>query len=136
MTNLIQHPEMAFRWAKPTAIFALVFGVMTVFLGGSVLFGPAQAREMAGNYIHFVVWFNFLAGGLYIAAAIGLWRQETWAAGLAAFIAIATAVVALGFTVMVLRGQAFEMRTVAALAFRFGFWVVIAVLARRATRAL
>ncbi|MFT4962070.1 MAG: hypothetical protein ACI92Z_003166, partial [Paracoccaceae bacterium] len=78
----------------------------------------------------------FLAGGLYIAAAIGLWRQETWAAGLAAFIAIATAVVALGFTVMVLRGQAFEMRTVAALAFRFGFWVVIAVLVRRATRAL
>lgn len=119
------------RWTKPLAIFALIFGALTIFSGGSVLFGPAEAQEWAGNYIRFVVWFNFLAGGFYIAAAIGMWCHEKWATRLAAFIAIATAAVALGFAALVFQGEAFEMRTVGALTFRFGFWAVVAVLMRR-----
>ncbi len=136
MTNLIQQPDTSFGWLKFTAIFALIFGLLTVFSGGSVLFGPAEAQEWAGNYVRVVVWFNFLAGPLYVVAAIGLWRRENWAAGLAAFIAFATTLVALGFAVVVLRGEAFEMRTVGALAFRIGFWVVVAIMARRAARQI
>ncbi|MBL4767056.1 MAG: hypothetical protein JKY94_04990 [Rhodobacteraceae bacterium] len=136
MTHLASQPDTSIRWVKPAAIFALIFGAMTIFSGGTVLFGTAEAQAMAGNYFRFVVWFNFLAGGLYVLAAIGLWRQEIWTVRLATFIAITTAVVALGFAIMVLQGQAFEMRTVGALAFRFGFWAVIAVLARRTQRCL
>lgn len=121
------------RLTKPLAVFALIFGVLTIFSGGSVLFGPAEAQEWAGNYIRFVVWFNFLAGGLYVVAAVGLWQREKWAGPLAAIIAIATAVVALGFAVLVFQGQAFEMRTVGALTFRLGFWALVAILMRRVT---
>lgn len=127
-------PTTSFQWARPVAVFALIFGVMTILSGGGVLFGPAETRASAGNYVGLVVWFNFLAGGAYVAAAVGLWLRKRWAAHLATLIAVATAVVALGFAFLVLRGEAFEMRTVGALALRFVFWVAVALLAHRATR--
>lgn len=127
-------PTTSFLWARPIAAVALIFGVMTVLSGGGVLFGPAETRELAGNYVGLVVWFNFLAGGAYVTAAIGLWLRENWAAHLATLIAVATAVVAVGFAFLVLRGVAFEMRAVGALALRFAFWAAVALLAHRATR--
>lgn len=113
----------------------MVFGVMTILSGGSVLFGPDEARAWAGNAIPFIVWFNFLAGGAYVAAAIGLWVRQNWAAHLATLIAAATGLAAIGLAVLVLRGAAFEMRTIGAMAFRFGFWAAVAFLAQRAVRA-
>lgn len=134
MNNQTDHPAISNRWVKPVSVFALIFGLMTVFSGGSVLFGPAEARVWAGSYIQFVVWFNFLAGFAYVLAAIGLWQRKCWAPKLAGLIAGATAAAALGFSVVVLQGGAFEMRTVGALAFRFAFWAAIAVFAHRAMR--
>lgn len=122
------------RLRKPLAVVALIFGVMTLFSGGAVLFGPEQTRELAGHYVGFVVWFNFLAGGVYIVAAIGLWSGKVWAWHLAAFIALATALVAFGFAIVVLRGNPFEMRTVGALILRFSVWAGIAWTAFRCQR--
>lgn len=121
-------------WLKLLAVLALIFGVMTVFSGGGVLFGPAEAQTWAGNYVRFVVWFNFLAGGVYIVAAIGLWTGANWAVHLSVLIAIATALVALGFALMVILGSPFEMRTVGALALRISFWTLVALIAKRAVR--
>ncbi len=114
-------------WLKPVAIVALFFGGMTILSGGGVLFGPFNVREMAGDYLGFVVWFNFLAGFLYVMAGIGIWLNQRWAAGLSWFIAGATALVALVFAAQVMRGVAFEMRTVGALTLRVGLWAVIAL---------
>jgi len=111
---------------------ALVFGVLTLFSGGNVLFGPDAAQKMDGNYVDFVVWFNFIAGGVYVLAAVGLWLGVGWGAGLSALIALATAFVALGFACVVLRGTPYEMRTVGALAFRIVFWTGVAWRAYRA----
>ncbi|MCI2395663.1 hypothetical protein [Aliiroseovarius sediminis] len=119
------------RWIKPVAIIALIFGAMTIFSGGSVLFGPAPAREAAGNYIEFVVWFNFLAGFAYVIAAIGLWLDKVWAPLLAGIIAAATAIIILAFAATIISGTTFEVRTVGALAFRFLFWTIIALATRR-----
>ncbi len=112
------------------AMLALIFGAMTIVSGGSVLFGPA--KTWAGNYVGFVVWFNFLAGGAYVVAAIGLWMCTDWAVRLSAIIAIATALVALGFAIVVVLGSPFEMRTVGALALRFSFWTATTRIAKRA----
>lgn len=131
-----EQTSVARRWMKPVAILAAVFGVMTVFSGGSVLFGPAQAQKMAGDFVPFVVWFNFLAGFLYVTAAIGIWLTRPWAIKLAWFIAAATALTALAFGFQVMRGPPFEMRTIGALAMRFGLWVVIALALDRARRTL
>ncbi|MBV1903786.1 MAG: hypothetical protein KUG58_09145 [Marinosulfonomonas sp.] len=109
---------------KTIAVIALVFGTLTLFSGGNVLFGPDAAQAWAGDYVGFVVWFNFGAGAIYVLAAIGLWLGKSWAIGLSALIAVGTAAVALGFAFVVLRGTLFEMRTVGALALRFGFWTI------------
>lgn len=116
---------------RVVAILAAAFGILTIFSGGNVLFGPDEARVSAGNYVGFVLWFNFLAGWFYVLAAIGLWLGRAWAQHLAALIAIATSLAALGFVAVALSGTAFEPRTVGAMAIRVTFWVVVTVLARR-----
>ena len=111
------------------AIFALAFGLLTIYSGGQVIFGGAAAREAAGNYLRFVVWFNFIAGFAYVAASIGLLMAQRWAPRLALIIAAATALVFLAFGILVLTGSPFEMRTVGAMALRTVVWVGIAWLA-------
>ena len=41
-------------WVWVTVIIAVVFGVMTIKSGGSVLFINGEARLAAGNYVDFV----------------------------------------------------------------------------------
>jgi hypothetical protein len=60
-------------------IIAVVFGLLTIKSGGSVLFVDGIAREDAGNYVPFVLWFNFLAGFAYLLAGVGLFMQKHWA---------------------------------------------------------
>lgn len=90
------------------------------------------ARASAGDYVSFVVWFNFVAGFFYIAAGAGIWAHRRWAMPLAFAIAGATLVVFAAFGVHVLLGGAYELRTAAAMTLRSGFWVVIGLVARRA----
>jgi len=108
------------------AAVALAFGVATILSGGQVLFGPESAREAAGHYIPFVVWFNFLAGFVYVAAAIGLATRQPWAAFLALVIAGATSLVFFYFVLFVLTGVPFESRTVGAMTLRIALWAGIA----------
>jgi hypothetical protein len=103
----------------------------TVASGGRVLFGPASVRVAAGRVVPFVLWFNFLAGFAYLGAAAGLAWARRWAALLSLAIAVATALVFLAFGIHVLRGGAFEPRTVAAMALRTAIWAAIAAAACR-----
>ncbi len=118
-------------WLTSAAAVAVLFGLLSIFSGGSVLFGPDDAQRSAGAYVGFVVWFNFLAGFAYVAAGAGLWLQRRWAAGLAFLIAIATLLVFATFGVHVANGGAYEMRTVAALTFRSLVWLAISWVAYR-----
>jgi len=108
------------------AIVAIVFGIATVFSGGSVLFGGGGARTAAGNYVGFVVWFNFLAGFCYIGAGIGLYYWRQWAIRLSALIAVATLLVFAAFGLHIVSGGGYEMRTVGAMILRSGVWIAIA----------
>jgi uncharacterized membrane protein (DUF2068 family) len=104
---------------------------LTIKEGGSVLF-TEQGRVAAGHYVPFVVWFNFLAGFVYVIAGVGLWLQRAWAVYVAFAIAIATLAVYAAFGVYILLGNAYESRTVVAMALRSGIWLVVALLGYRA----
>lgn len=117
-------------WKKAAAVLALLFGAMTIVSGGSVLFGGEAVRAQAGDVVLFVLWFNFAAGFAYVIAAFGIWTRAKWAFPLSFLIAAATLIVAALFTLIVLTGGAFEMRTVMALILRFSIWAGITVLIR------
>lgn len=97
--------------------------------GGAVLFSGEEAERAAGAYVGFVLWFNFLISFAYIAAGFGLWFQQRWAVLLAALIATATVLVFAAFGLHVASGAAYEMRTVAAMSFRLGVWLLISLIA-------
>lgn len=119
-------------WA--ISLVALGFGLLTIKEGGSVVFGNEAALAAAGNYVPFVVWFNFMAGFAYVIAGVGLWLQQRWALWLAAAIAVATAITFAALGVHIYSGEAFEQRTVIAMSLRTVVWVVITGVALRVLR--
>jgi len=117
---------------KGLAIIAILFGILTILAGGRALFGDPATQAAAGTAVPFVLWFNFGAGLVYIAAGIGLFFGRKWAVWTAAFIALATLLVFAAFGVHILMGGAFEMRTVGAMTFRGLVWIGIAMIGFRA----
>ena len=126
MGNQIIRP----RWAIALAVLAGVFGILTLKSGSEVLFFDGAGREAAGNYVPFVVWFNFLAGIAYLAGAAGLILWRSWVTPLAFTIAALTIAVFIAFGVHILMGGAYEARTVGAMILRSLVWIGIAFAVR------
>ena len=118
------------HWAIALAIFTGVFGILTLKSGGEVLFIDGAGRKAAGNYVLFVVWFNFLAGFAYIAGAAGLLLWRTWITSLAFAIAIMSVLVFAVFGIHILMEGAYEIRTVGAMTLRCLVWLGIAFAVR------
>ena len=117
------------QWA--ISLVAVAFGALTIKEGGTVLFGDSAARLAAGNYVPFILWFNFLAGFAYVLAGIGLWLQKHFAIWLAAGIATATVFMFILLGGHIYNGGAYEMRTVIAMTLRSTVWLVITAVAWR-----
>ena len=120
------------RWAIVAGILAVAFGIATVFEGGRMLFGSPEIRASAGNIVPFVLWFNFIAGFVYLMAGLGLLLWKRWAAQLSTGIALTTLAVFVAFGIHVALGGAFEARTVGAMTLRSIVWITIAVFSCRA----
>ena len=116
-------------WLWPIIFVALVFGALTIKSGGAVIFFDGPARAAAGNYLNFVVWFNFIAGFFYILAGIGFLLQKEWTVKLAITIAAATLLILAAFGIHILMDGAFEMRTVVAMTLRSVIWTSFATTA-------
>ena len=115
-------------WVWIIAITAVVFGVITIKSGGSVLFIDGEARRAAGNYVDFVLWFNFFAGFFYVITGIGIWLRKTWAPAAAISIAVLTLLIFATFGIHVSYGGEYEQRTVIAMSLRTGIWTAISLI--------
>src|SRR5512135_1587473 len=122
------------RMANWMAIAAIVFGVATVLTGGRAMFGASESRAHYGNVVPFVLWFNFFAGFVYIAAGVGLLLRRRWAAYASLFVAVSTILVFVAFGVHVIGGGAFERRTIGALTIRSLFWIAVTIVSIRAMK--
>ena len=114
------------------AAIAVLFGGLTLYSSGSVLFIDGPARAAAGDYAPFVLWFNFLAGFVYILTGIGLFLRREWGVSLAMILAIATLVVFAALGIHIWLGGEFEQRTLKAMTLRSTVWLGIAFAARAA----
>lgn len=113
------------------SIVAIAFGLLTLKSGGEVLFVDGAGREAAGNFVGYVLWFNFVMGFFYIIAGIGLWLPRRWAAWLSIIVTIATLAVFAVFGMHIVQGGLYEQRTVAAMVLRSLLWLVISIVAYR-----
>lgn len=113
------------------ALVAVGFGLLTIKEGGMTLSGDKAAVAAAGNYVPFVLWFNFIAGFAYVIAGVGLWLRRRWSAWLSVGIAATTAIAFAAFGMLVAYGAAYEERTVVAMALRLLVWTAIAAFAWR-----
>ena len=111
---------------KILAVVAILFGALTLYSGGSTLFIDGKARAAAGNFVGFVLWFNFLIGFAYIRAGVWLYRWQKCGFKLAIAIAAATLLVFALLGLLIMNGGAYEQRTVGAMILRSGVWIVIA----------
>jgi hypothetical protein len=109
-----------------TSIVAVAFGAMTIKEGGSVLFIDGEARQAAGNYVYFVLWFNFIAGFFYVGTGIGIWQEKSWALPASITIAVLTLLIFGAFGFHVALGGEYDTRTVVAMSLRTLVWGVIA----------
>ena len=118
-------------WVWVVSIIAIAFGVITIKAGGSVLFIDGEARRAAGNFVDFVLWFNFVAGFFYVTTGIGIWREKNWAPIMAISIAILTLLIFAAFGIHILNGGEYEQRTLYAMTLRSTVWIVIATICYR-----
>ena len=124
------HTQRGF-WTWALALVGVGFGLLTIKEGGATLLGNEAALAAAGNYVPFVLWFNFAAGFSYVIAGVGLRMHQRWAVWLAIAIASATAFTFCAFGVHVALGGAWEQRTLIAMSLRTLVWTVIAGMAWR-----
>ncbi|MBK8205086.1 MAG: hypothetical protein IPK68_23275 [Bdellovibrionales bacterium] len=117
------------KWLVIVAIFAIIFGIVTIISGGKALFTDV-GRLAAGNYVPFVLWFNFVSGFVYVVTGIGLAQNRTWSGQLAVFLTAAIILVFVFFGIHILMGGAYEIRTVFAMVLRSVFWLIVAKLSR------
>lgn len=111
-------------WRWPIIVIAIAFGTLTIKSGGSVIFFDGPARLAAGNYVNFVVWFNFIAGFFYILAGLGFLFHKNWTQTLSIIIASATLLIFAAFGVHILMDGSYEMRTVIAMSLRSAIWLI------------
>ncbi len=124
MIKVNAHP-----WVFRTlGLVAILFGLLTLKSGGLVLFVDGTDRAAAGNYVPFVLWFNFISGFFYIIAGVGLMRQYRWSGFLSAVIALAILLVFLALGYYISQGGAYESRTVGAMVLRSTVWSTIALI--------
>jgi hypothetical protein len=132
MENVMEKREpgnRAMTWA--IAVVAVLFGILTIKSGGQVLFGDELYRVAAGDYVPFVLWFNFVAGFVYLVAGVGIALRKQWAVWLSLLIAASTLLVFAALGIHIFGDGAYETRTVAAMTLRSTVWMVISILVYR-----
>ena len=112
------------------ALVAMIFGALTILSGGTTIMGTLDI----GAVVPFVLWFNTAAGFFYVAVGVGLWVGRAWAFPLVLVVLVAAVLVFAAFGLHVVRGGAFEMRTVAAMTLRCAVLAGVALAARHASK--
>ena len=119
------------KFLKLVAAIVAIFGLLSIFAGGSVILDLFEMRAKEGNYVLFVVWVNLICGFLYLIAAYGLFKQRKWTSivlGLGIILLIGAF---LGLFIWINQGGIYESKTVGAMTFRTLFTIAMFVIAKK-----
>ena len=114
---------------KLIAAILVSFGLLTLFLSGSVIFDFFGIRAKEGNYVLFVVWSNFIASLLYLNAAYGFVTTKKWTTPLLGISTLILIIAFIGLNIYVSLGGIHETKTISAMIFRISVTLVFTILA-------
>lgn len=106
-----------------------LFGLITLFLSGSVIFDLFGVRAKEGNYVLFVVWANFLSSILYLFAAYGFIKTKIWTTHLLGCSTLLLIMALIGLIIHINSGGIYETKTIGAMIFRITLTLVFSILA-------
>ncbi len=105
------------------------FGLLTLFLSGSVIFDLFGIRAKEGNYVLFIVWANFISSVIYLFGAYGFLKSKKWTTQILSLSAIVLIVAFISLLIYVNSGGIHETRTIYAMVFRTSLTLVFALVA-------
>ena len=111
------------------AVALTVFGLLTLFLSGSVIFDLFDIREKEGNYVLIVVWANFISSILYLFAAHGFIKNSKWTAKFMVASLVILIAAFIGLLIHINQGGIYETKTIGAMGFRMIITLVFVLLA-------
>ena len=112
-----------------TTILLVAFGLLTLFLSGSVIFDLFGIRAQEGNYVLFIVWANFISSLLYLFSAYGFLKMKNWTVLILGISAVLLIIAFTGLIIHVNTGGIYETKTIGAMIFRITVTLVFAFLA-------
>jgi len=98
--------------------FLGAFGLLTLYLSGSILFDLFGMRAKQGNYVMLVIVANFIASILYLVATYGFFKQKKWTTWLLGIAMIVLVFGFIGLQIHINSGGLYEEKTPKALLFR------------------
>lgn len=110
--------------------FAVLFGVATIFSGAQNLFNENVIRTQ-GNIIPVVLWFNFIAGFVYLIIAFGTIFGKRIILRITSALSALNIVVLFYLLIHISNNQAYEIKTLIAMSFRTVFWFIFYILLSR-----
>ena len=111
---------------KLSAAIVAIFGLLSLFMTGSIIFDLFNIRVAEGNYIPFIVYTNFICSFIYLFAAYGFLVQNRLTTG-SLFIAGALLIIAyIGLVFYINYGGSYETKTVKAMLFRIAVTTLLA----------
>lgn len=122
---------MKLNFLKFAALVSLLFGLITIFAGGAVIFDLFGMREKQGNYVLFIVWTNFICGFLYLISAYGFYHLKKWTSGILFFAFIILIAAFIGLIIWITLGNIYETKTIVAMLFRLLITIALWWPARR-----
>ena len=108
---------------KVVAVAAIIFGLVTLWAGGTVLSGRNPGYVV---YRPLLV-FNTVMGAVYVAAGVLVWRRVTGGRNAAAIILALNVLVLAGVIYLYRTGGAVAVDSVRAMSFRSAVWLILLV---------
>ena len=108
---------------KVVAVAAIIFGLVTLWAGGTVLSGRNPGYVV---YRPLLV-FNTVMGAVYVAAGVLAWRRVTGGRNAAAVILALNVLVLAGVIYLYRTGAAVAVDSVRAMSFRSAVWLILLV---------
>lgn len=112
----------------PIAALIAAFGLMTLFMSGSVIFDLFDIRAKEGNYVQFVVISNFICSFIYLIAAFGFIKNKVWTTKILIIAIVVLLLAFIGLIIHINSGGVYETKTVGAMIFRICFTLTFIVI--------